>query len=88
MPLRSPLHAVTSDRRVARPSNPYNSVGWRKERNAQLDAFPYCVSCGGPASVADHVTPLRHGGTKLQSMCGRCHNIKRATTDKRPAVRV
>ena len=60
----------------------YHSGAWRRTRAAQLAAEPYCRMCGAPARVADHVVPLRYGGTVLQSLCARCHQVKRATTDQ------
>ncbi len=60
----------------------YHSAEWRRTRRALLDAHPYCVGCGALATVADHIIPLRYGGTALQPMCARCHQVKRATTDQ------
>jgi 5-methylcytosine-specific restriction endonuclease McrA len=50
------------------------------------------VKCAGaPSTVADHVTPVRQGGAWTmengQGACERCHNWKRATSDKRPEVK-
>jgi len=60
----------------------YHSAEWRRERAAQLAAETHCRMCGAPARVADHVVPLRYGGTVLQSLCARCHQVKRATLDQ------
>ena len=60
----------------------YHSAEWRRERAAQLAAETHCRMCGAPARVADHIIPLRFGGTALQSLCARCHQVKRATTDQ------
>jgi 5-methylcytosine-specific restriction protein A len=62
---------------------------WRAEI---LKRDPVCkiqVKCNGaPSTVADHVTPLKQGGTWDYSngagVCNSCHQWKRATTDKHP----
>jgi 5-methylcytosine-specific restriction endonuclease McrA len=52
----------------------------------QLEAEPFCASCGAPATVADHRIPRRelaaagvadpHAREWLQSLCATCHNRK------------
>jgi 5-methylcytosine-specific restriction protein A len=54
----------------------------RAWRQAILARDPICKLCGRvPSTVADHVTPLRLGGTWAlsngQGVCERCHNRKR-----------
>lgn len=73
----------------------YNSPAWRNTRKSYLSEYPLCVQCeeGGfinPATVVDHITPIRLGGAKydesnLQGLCATHHNIKSAKekNDKR-----
>ncbi len=53
---------------------------WQKQRAAFLAENPYCVSCGAPATVVDHVIRRRAGGqdepSNYQAMCARCHGVK------------
>jgi 5-methylcytosine-specific restriction protein A len=68
----------------------YNSQAWRKLAQSWRRRNPLCVNfetCGGVAELVDHIVPIRLGGgredpTNLQSMCGRCHNLKRAEERK------
>jgi 5-methylcytosine-specific restriction endonuclease McrA len=69
----------------------YNSSAWRKLRRIVLSQSPWCVKCGKPATVVDHIIELdsfniydTHGGTiphpldesNLQTLCVSCHNSK------------
>lgn len=72
-------------KRETRPQDKrfYDSAEWKRIREQQLRACPFCVECGNLAQVADHKTPLSQGGearafANLQSLCQRCHNAKRA----------
>ena len=59
---------------------------WPKIRARYLARNRYCVSCGEPATVVDHIIPRRqfrknethlyHHWSNLQAMCRRCHNRK------------
>lgn len=57
---------------------------WRRVRAAFLKAHPVC-DCGAPASEADHVIPLREGGShawaNLRARCKPCHSSKTAAHD-------
>lgn len=60
----------------------YNSARWRKARQEFLNAFPFCVVCGEPAKVVDHIRPHR-GNIELfynpdnwQPLCITHHNAK------------
>jgi 5-methylcytosine-specific restriction protein A len=60
----------------------YNSPTWRKLRKMFITQYPVCAVCGTPASVVDHITPIKHGGDRysfsnMQAMCAKCHNAKR-----------
>jgi len=59
----------------------YNSRDWRKLRAYILAGEPLCRECTAVATVVDHITPIRLGGSKwshenLQRMCTSCHNKK------------
>ena len=59
----------------------YNSRDWRKLRAYILAGEPLCRECTAVATVVDHITPIRLGGSKwshehLQPMCTSCHNKK------------
>ena len=59
----------------------YRSSGWKAKRKSFLDEHPFCVMCGRPASIVDHVVPIRQGGEpldddNLQSLCWSCHSRK------------
>jgi|688.fasta_scaffold32911_3 5-methylcytosine-specific restriction protein A len=53
---------------------------WSKIRLAVLREDPVCVKCLSPATVVDHIKPLKDGGSNdrlnLQPMCASCHNSK------------
>ena len=67
----------------------YNSRDWRKLRAYVLAGEPLCRECTAVATVVDHITPIRLGGSKwshenLQPMCTSCHNKKsRSERDKK-----
>ena len=64
----------------------YDTREWRDRlRPRQLSREPFCQwpGCTLPATVADHIEPIRQGGAKrdpknLQSLCDDHHNVKRA----------
>ena len=66
----------------------YRSAAWRSARAALLREEPLCRACraGGrlaPATVVDHVRPIKDGGARfdpanLQPLCAPCHNRKTA----------
>ncbi len=53
---------------------------WRRRRAAYLRQHPWCVQCGAPSRVVDHVIPRRRGGaddeSNWQALCATCHNAK------------
>jgi 5-methylcytosine-specific restriction protein A len=62
---------------------------WRRLRDAFIAEHPLCSSCQSrgeiePARVVDHVIPRRQrpdlelDWDNLQSLCNRCHGMKRA----------
>ena len=57
---------------------------WRLIRASFLKAHPLCA-CGARAVEADHLIPLRQGGThawsNLRPLCKPCHSRKTATQD-------
>jgi 5-methylcytosine-specific restriction enzyme A len=60
---------------------------WRKLRKAFLQANPWCVRCGAPATDVDHIIPRSAGGTddwsNLQALCHACHSAKTAAQTPR-----
>jgi len=74
--------------------SPYDAA-WRKQRIALLREQPLCRLCLAagrtvPASVADHIVPLRDGGTNetsnLQPLCKRCHDSIKTPADVKARV--
>jgi 5-methylcytosine-specific restriction protein A len=67
----------------------YGTARWQKARAAQLAKQPCCAQCTKsgrttPATVADHITPVRLGGDfwdsrNHQSLCRPCHQAKSAS---------
>lgn len=63
------------------------SAAWRKARAEFLARHPFCVECGAPATVVDHIVP--HRGDPIifwdrrrwQSMCASCHGRKTVARD-------
>lgn len=70
----------------------YGTTAWRKTRARHLRDHPDCVTCGAPATDADHRIPrqilIAAGAadpdhpTWLQSLCHSCHATKTATIDR------
>lgn len=58
---------------------------WRAIRARFRAAYPWCVVCGAPATVVDHIVSLARGGThdeaNLQPFCSACHNHKTIAVD-------
>lgn len=72
--------AVTQ-RREKKTDPFYLSRAWREFSKWFRVCNPLCCECQRPAQLVDHITPISHGGAKLdpanvQSMCTRCHNRK------------
>ena len=52
----------------------YSTRGWKEKRREFLGEHPFCVCCGRPAEIVDHIVPIRKGGEplddrNLQSFC-------------------
>ena len=65
----------------------YKSNRWKKLRQIQLSLEPFCISCGRPAVIVDHIKEIKDGGdaydlNNLQSMCISCHNTKTSNQKK------
>lgn len=66
----------------------YNGRKWRNLRKHQLTLKPLCEKCLEDdctvlATVADHIVPVKKGGSgynleNLQSLCKKCHDSKSA----------
>ena len=53
----------------------------RKWRKMVLARNPLCADCGRPATVADHIKPLKRGGSwSLTNGAGRCHGCHQRKT--------
>jgi 5-methylcytosine-specific restriction protein A len=87
---RCVAHRRAHDTRLKR-SQPWRGYDaeWRVVRAEQLAAEPWCRRCRDedgaltPATVVDHIVPLRQGGARLdpenlQSLCPMHHNRKTA----------
>ncbi|MVN78933.1 HNH endonuclease [Hymenobacter sp. HMF4947] len=67
----------------------YGTARWQRARAAHLATCPCCVECTKqgrttPATVVDHITPVRLGGafydsSNYQSLCRPCHQAKSAS---------
>jgi len=82
-----PPHARSRDRARGSASQRGYGAAHQAWRAAILARDPLCRICHtAPPTVADHVRPLRQGGgwsySNGQGLCERCHNRKRATTDR------
>ena len=78
-----PPHTTEASRqyRFVRPPDAfYRTAPWRTMRQTMLDYAPHCT-CGAPATLVDHIIPIRQGGPalderNLQTMCDSCHSRK------------
>jgi 5-methylcytosine-specific restriction protein A len=67
----------------------YDKAQWKRLRLLKLRASPLCEDCRAagvvrPATVVDHVVPIKFGGERfpglegLRSLCAACHGAKTA----------
>lgn len=81
---RSCLDAKGREIDARRPTASQRGYGahWQRTRRSFLRRNPSCAWCGAAATVVDHVTPLRLGGTdgesNYQPLCRGCHTKKTA----------
>jgi 5-methylcytosine-specific restriction protein A len=80
-------HRLATDEQERERYEFYKSKTWRKLRKLQLASEPLCRLCKRPARVVDHIVQISLGGERydmdnLQSLCDRCHNIKRGEESK------
>ena len=66
----------------------YQSKEWKAVRAIAKARQPFCVVCGKPTQIIDHIVPIEHGGAtlnldNLQGLCRGCHNKKTAQDDER-----
>ncbi|WAJ30957.1 HNH endonuclease [Antarcticirhabdus aurantiaca] len=53
---------------------------WEKARADYLAAYPSCRRCGAPATLVDHIVPIRNAPdrrldrTNFQALCTPCHS--------------
>lgn len=80
---RCPEHTIAHSRhyREVRPDDRfYRTPQWRGIRATMLTYQPICP-CGAAATLVDHITPIRMGGSptderNLQCLCAACHARK------------
>lgn len=75
----------------------YQSQEWKTLRKKKLRINPLCEECyrNGKitkATIADHITPIKQGGTalditNLQSLCWSCHSRKSVEEGSRWGIR-
>jgi 5-methylcytosine-specific restriction protein A len=86
---RCRIHTTDTYRRIERYRGTAKARGydadWRRVRDDVLRDEPFCRACGpnviSLAVEVDHVTPLAHGGARLdranlQPLCRECHQSK------------
>lgn len=62
---------------------------WEKARADWLAAYPSCRRCGAPATLVDHIVPIRQAPhrrldrTNFQSLCAACHSGHKQRLDRR-----
>lgn len=83
----------TDEHRSGSRNGFYMSPDWKRKRKEYLDEHPFCVMCGRPASMVDHIVPIRQGGAllddgNLQSLCRACHSAKSIRDGSRYARKV
>ncbi len=77
--------------RPYQPWRDYTNPEYRQNRKRLLELTPHCETCGQPASIADHRTPLRtlwlsgawptrHQLHNLRPLCKPCHDQHTANT--------
>lgn len=59
----------------------YSSSEWKIARKEYLLEHPVCIFCGKPATIVDHIIPIKDGGAPLdgrnfQPLCWGCHSRK------------
>ena len=79
-------HEYNTQQRDKAASSFYASDRWRKLRKQKLARNPLCEECARqsritPATMVDHIVPIRQGGAaldmnNLQSLCWSCHSAK------------
>lgn len=65
----------------------YKSKRWQRLRGMVIAKEPLCRACQRPTEMADHIVPIRQGGSRwsmenLQGLCHACHNAKRGRESK------
>lgn len=74
--------------RPSRQARGYDAE-WDRARRDYLAAYPSCVRCGRPASLVDHIIPIRKAPhrrldrSNFQSLCTPCHSGWKQSQDKR-----
>ena len=83
LPCRRRLVARATELRGTSAQRGYMSLAHRAWRAAVLARYPVCVGlgCDRPATVADHIVPIKRGGPRYalsngQGLCAACHAAK------------
>lgn len=66
----------------------YQSKEWKAVRAIAKARQPFCVACGKPTEIIDHIVPIEYGGAalnldNLQGLCRSCHNKKTAQDEEK-----
>lgn len=62
---------------------------WERARADWLAAYPSCRWCGAPATLVDHIVPIRTAPERrldrnnFQSLCAGCHSGRKQRHDRR-----
>lgn len=62
----------------------YNTAEYQRNRKIVLESNNYmCHYCNGPATTADHITPVSQGGTnELSNLLPACHDCNSTRQDR------
>lgn len=87
MPILSPLYQHKKPKKK-RHDPFYDTQRWRDLTISHRKNEPLCRECKKRnvvkvGTLVDHIIPINHGGDpwdedNLQTLCDRCHNVKRA----------
>lgn len=84
-PSRTSRCPACTPRKAPTAARGYDAA-WRRVREGVLERDGWtCRYCGGAANTVDHVTPLAHGGARLDpgnlvAACLSCNSSRGATT--------
>ena len=85
---RQAAKAEADRRRPTARKRGYDSA-WDKARAAFLEHHPFCVRCGEPGTVVDHIKPHRGDmqlfwdWTNWQTLCAACHRSWKQSLERK-----